>query len=101
MRRFAIVVGCLSLYLSAVGCGPVLYMVNLSGAQHAVEEARQSGAPAHATYEYHFAVEHLRKAQEFASSAEYQDAMDMAGVAEEYGNRARDIARGQSHAPAR
>lgn len=87
--------------LCLAGCGPVLYMVNLSGAQHAVDEARQSGAPAHAAYEYHYAVEHLRKAQEFASSAEYQDAMDMAAVAEEYGNRARDLARTHAHAPPR
>lgn len=95
------IVGCFSLCLGAAGCGPVLYMVNLSGAQHAVEEARVSGAPARATYEYHYAVEHLRKAQEFAATAEYQDAMDMASVAEDYGNRARDIARGQGNAPAR
>ena len=79
----------------------MLYVVNLSGAQHAVEEARQSGAPQRATYEYHFALEHLRKAQEFAGTAEYQDAVDMASVAEEYGNRARDIAQGRDHAAPR
>jgi Domain of unknown function (DUF4398) len=97
--RTAIILGCFS--LAASGCGPVLYVVNLSGAQHAVEEARQSGAPQRATYEYHFALEHLRKAQEFAGTAEYQDAVDMASVAEEYGNRARDIAQGRDHAAPR
>lgn len=95
------IVGCLSIAATAVGCGPVLYMVNLSGAQHAVEEARVAGAPTSATYEYHYALEHLRKAQEFAGTAEYQDAMDMAEVAEEYGVRARNLARDRGHAPAR
>lgn len=93
------IVGCLSLV--AGGCGPVLYAVNLSGAQHAVEAARQAGAPQRAAYEYHYALEHLRKAREFAGTAEYQDAMDMASVAEEYGNRARELARGGDHAPPR
>jgi hypothetical protein len=96
-----VIVGCLSFAVAASGCGPVMYMVNLSGAQHAVEEARQAGAPQRATYEYHYALEHLRKAQEFAGTAEYQDAVDMALVAEDYGNRARDLARGGAHAPAR
>ena len=101
MFRLAVIVGCFSFAVAASGCGPVLYMVNLSGAQHAVEEARQAGAPQRATYEYHYALEHLRKAQEFAGTAEYQDAMDMASVAEDYGNRARDLARNGSHAAPR
>ncbi len=101
MLRIAALIGCLSIAVTASGCGPVLYMVNLSGAQHAVEEARQAGGPQRAAYEYHYAVEHLRKAREFAGTAEYQDAMDMASVAEDYGNRARDIARGRGHAAPR
>ncbi|MBK6529456.1 MAG: DUF4398 domain-containing protein [Deltaproteobacteria bacterium] len=101
MLRFAVIVGCLSFAAAASGCGPVLYMVNLSGAQHAVEEARQAGGPQRAPYEYHFALEHLRKAQEFAGTAEYQDAVDMASVAEDYGNRAREIARGRANASPR
>lgn len=101
MLRFAVIVGCLSFAATASGCGPVLYMVNLSGAQHAVEEARQAGGPQRAPYEYHFALEHLRKAQEFAGTAEYQDAVDMASVAEDYGNRAREIARGRANASPR
>lgn len=95
------IVGCLSFAVATSGCGPVMYMVNLSGAQHAVEEARQAGAPQRAAYEYHYALEHLRKAQEFAGTAEYQDANDMAAVAEEYGTRARDLSLGGAHAPAR
>ena len=87
--------------LCASGCGPVLYMVNLSSAQHAVEEARQENAARLAPYEFHYAAEHLRKAEEFAATAEYQDALDMARVAEEYGDRARDLARRQGHGTAR
>lgn len=79
------------------GCGPVLYSVNVAGAAQAVEEARQAGAPDTATYEYFYAVEHLNKAREFANESEYQNASDMADVAEEYGNRARDIARRRGH----
>lgn len=77
----------------SVGCGPIAYTVAVTGASQAVEEARQAGANTSAQYEYHFAVEHLQKAREFANEAEYQNAMDMASEAEEMGNRARDIAR--------
>ena len=79
------------------GCGPILYSVNVAGAAQAVEEARQAGAADTAAYEYFYAVEHLTKAREFANEAEYQNASDMADVAEEYGNRARDIARRRGH----
>jgi hypothetical protein len=74
-------------------CGPIGYVVEINGASQAVEEARQVNAARFAPYEYNFAVEHLNKAREFASEAEYQNAMEMASRAEEHGNRARDIAR--------
>ncbi len=77
----------------AASCGPIGYVVEINGAAEAVEAARQVNATRFAPYEYHYAMEHLGKAREFAAEAEYQAAMDMAGVAEEYGNRARDIAR--------
>ena len=79
------------------GCGPVWYTINVNGAAQAVEEARQAGAPQFAPYEYHFALEHLNKAREFANEAEYQNAANMASEAEEYGNRALDIARRRHH----
>ena len=79
--------------VAPTGCGPIAYTVAITGASQAVEEARQAGANASAQYEYHFAMEHLQKAREFANEAEYQNAMDMATEAEEMGNRARDIAR--------
>ena len=101
MFRSGVIAGCLWFAAAVSGCGPVLYAVNLSGAQHAVEAARQAGASQRAAYEYHYALEHLHKAQEFAGNAEYQDAVDMATVAEEYGNRARELARGGDHAAPR
>ena len=89
MRALSLV---LLLTVSAA-CGPIGYVVEINGAAQAVEEARQVNAARLAPYEYHFAMEHLEKARDFASEAEYQFAMDMAAVAEEYGNRARDLAR--------
>ncbi len=84
------------LVLGACGvaaCGPIGYVVEINGAAQAVEEARAVDAAHYAPYEYQFAAAHLEKAREFAAEAEYQNAMDMAGVAEQYGNRARDLAR--------
>jgi len=81
------------LVCGSAACGPIGYVVEINGAAEAVEAARQVNAARYAPYEYHYAMEHLQKAREFAAEAEYQAAMDMAGVAEEYGNRARDIAR--------
>jgi hypothetical protein len=75
------------------GCGPIGYIVEINGAAQAVEGARAVNAARLAPYEYHYAAEHLDKAREFAAEAEYQNAMDMAAVAEEYGNRARELAR--------
>lgn len=92
MRRAVLLVVSV-LLAGAQGCGPVVYSVAVAGAAQAVEEARQAGATQHASYEYHYALEHLNKAREFANEAEYQNASDMANVAEEYGNRARDLAR--------
>ena len=77
----------------ATACGPIGYVVEINGAAQAVEEARSVDASHYAPYGYHYALSHLEKAREFAAEAEYQNAMDMAGVAEEYGNRARDLAR--------
>ena len=74
-------------------CGPIGYVVEINGAAQAVEEARSVDASHYAPYEYHYALSHLEKAREFAAEAEYQNAMDMADLAEEYGNRARDLAR--------
>ena len=82
---------------SVGGCGPIAYVVAVNDAAQSVEQARQAGAPESAGYDYWYAVEHLNKAREFAGEAEYQNAMDMAGEAEESGDRAAGIARRRQH----
>ena len=80
--------------LSAItGCGATLYTVNIAPASRMVEQAREANADEHAPYEYYYAEAHLRKAREEAAEASYQDAMRFAEVAEEYGLKARDLAR--------
>ncbi len=79
--------------LAMTGCGPMLYTVHLVPASRALTQAEEAGAEEHAPYEYHYAAEHLAKAREEAAEASYQDARRHAEVAEEYGLRARDLAR--------
>ncbi|MEM9190253.1 MAG: DUF4398 domain-containing protein [Myxococcota bacterium] len=76
-----------------VGCGPALYTVHITPAARAVEQAREADAARHAPYEFYYAEAHLRKAREEASEASYQEAIRFAGIAEEYGDKARDLAR--------
>jgi len=75
------------------GCGPTLYTVHVVPAQRAVRQAEEAGAPEHAPYEYHYAHAYLDKAREEAGEASYQDAIRHSRVAEEYGLKARDLAR--------
>jgi hypothetical protein len=89
----AVRVALATLALSLCQCGPVLYSVAIGDAAQTLEEARQAGADRDAPYEFHYAQEHLQKAREFAGEAEYQNALDMASVAEENARTARDIAR--------
>jgi hypothetical protein len=77
----------------AFGCGPTIYTVNILPASRAVEQAREAGAAEHAPYEYYFAEAHLEKAKEEASRASYQDAIRFAEQAEQFGVKARDLAR--------
>ncbi len=77
----------------AVGCGPTLYSVQILPAARAVAEAEEMGAPEHAPYEYHFARANLDKAREEMGEANYQDAIRFAALAEEYGVKARRLAR--------
>ncbi len=77
----------------AVGCGPTLYSVQILPAARAVAEAEEAGAPTHAPYEYHFAKANLDKAREEMGEANYQDAIRFAALAEEYGIKARRLAR--------
>ncbi len=92
-RRLNRVLGAALLSLIVFGCGPTLYAVNAGGASGVVEEAAAARAAEHAPYEYFYAVEHLKKAREEAAEANYQDAIHFASIAEEYGTKARDLAR--------
>ncbi len=83
------------------GCGPTLYTVHLLPASRAVRQAEEAGAAEHAPYEYYYASEFLLKAREEAGEASYQDAIRHSKVAEEYGLKARDMARRRMRAGGR
>jgi len=77
-------------------CGPIWYGTKIINARKHVAAARENGAGREtddfAKYEITFAEEHLKKAQEEVAKADYQAAIELAVVAEEYGKKARDIA---------
>jgi hypothetical protein len=66
----------------ATGCGGFLYALSSSGASSKIEAAQQLGAEKYAPYEYYYAREHLTKAMEEASAANYGDAIDLADAAD-------------------
>ncbi len=75
------------------GCGGFFYAIQASAASSKVEEARAVGAERYAPYEFFLAEEHLKKAAEEASRADYGDAIDLAGKAEESADKAVKLAR--------
>lgn len=91
--RLERVLGAALLSLVSFGCGPTLFAVNAGAASGVVEEARAAGAPEHAPYEFYYAAEMVVKAREEAAEANYEDAIRFATTAEEYGIKARDLAR--------
>ena len=74
--------------LGATGCGGFFYALEASAASSRIEEAQALGAEKYAPYEYYYAYEHLWKAMEEASSADYGDALDFADAAEKSANKA-------------
>ena len=70
------------------GCGGFFYAIYAGGASSKLEAAQQLGAEKYAPYEYHYAKEHLLKAMEEASSADYGDAIDLAQEAEKSAEKA-------------
>jgi hypothetical protein len=78
--------------LPCTGCGGVNYAIAVNAASSRVEEARAVGAEQLAPYEYYYAREHLEQAQIEASEASYSDAVNLADEAEEYANKAIDLA---------
>ena len=76
----------------AVACGNTLYALQVTRASDALARAEQLDAAARAPYEYHFALEHLRKARTEAAEADYGDAERLAAIALDYANRAVQVA---------
>jgi len=92
LPRWGLALGLLAA-LGASGCGGVLYAVQASSASSKVNEARAIGAEKLAPYEYYLAEEHLQKASEEASQANYGDAVDLAEKAEEAADKAIKLSR--------
>ena len=78
---------------SLAGCGGTLYAIQASSASSKVEEAKAIGAEQLAPYEYYLAVEHMNKASQEASQADYGDALDLAEEAEDFADKAIKLAR--------
>jgi hypothetical protein len=76
------------------GCGPTVYAMQVNSAAARVEEARALGADQLAPYEYYYAKAHLQQAQVEAAEASYSDAANYAEIAEEYANKAIQLAEG-------
>src|SRR5689334_19801241 len=74
--------------LLPAGCGNAIYGVQASAASNKLEEAHELGAEKLAPYEYYYAREHLRKAEEEAAEASYSDAKNLAEEAEDYAGKA-------------
>jgi hypothetical protein len=74
------------------GCGGLNYAVAVTAASSRLEEAKAVGAEQLAPYEYYYAKEHLEQAQLEAAEASYSDAVNLADLAEQYANKAIDLA---------
>jgi hypothetical protein len=79
--------------MSSSGCVGTIYAVKATNAASKIEQAKTLGAEELAEYEYFFAKAHLLKAQEEAAEAEYGDAIELAGLAEEYAEKAIELSR--------
>ena len=86
-------IGLIALVGLLSGCGSVMYAVTINSASAKLEAAQTLGAEKYAPYEYYYAREHLTKAMQEASSADYGDAIDLADVAERYAEKALTLSR--------
>jgi len=84
---------CAGLLLLLSGCGNTLYAIQVTSASAKLEEASELGAELYAPYEYWYALEHIDKAQTEASEGDYGDAIELAGIGEEYADKAIQLAR--------
>ena len=74
--------------LGGIGCGNALYTARATQASEELARAEQLDAAARAPYEYHYALEHLRKARTEALEADYSSAISLAELAFDYATRA-------------
>lgn len=72
----------------SIGCGNTLYLVQVSQAEEAFEEARELGAEQYSPYEYYAAEVRLKEAKMQAAQAEYGNASDLSDEATEYAEKA-------------
>jgi hypothetical protein len=93
VRAARLVAFALGAALCLGGCGHTIYAINVNSASAKLEEAHELGAELYAPYEYWFALEHLDKAQTEASEGDYGDAIELAGIGEEYADKAIQLAR--------
>lgn len=91
----------LALALGQTACGGVYYAATINGATGKLEEARVLGAETLAPYEYYYAKEHLEAAQLEAAEASYSDAANYAETAEEYAQKAVQLAQAAHRAAGR
>jgi len=99
---FLVVVAALGCAAPVVcGCGGTYYAINANAAASRLEEARALGAEQLAPYEYYYAKQHLEQAQIEATEASYSDAANFAEIAEEYANKAIQLAQSARRAAGR
>ncbi len=94
-RRFQVlpVLALAALPFLSTGCGNTLYAIQVNSASSKLEEAHELGAEEYAPYEYWFALQHIDKAQSEASEGDYGDAIELAGIGEEYADKAIQLSR--------
>src|SRR5689334_10381193 len=95
-RTMAEAFGLLLCLAGTTGCGGFFYAISASSASSKLEQAQALGAEKYAPYEYYYAYEHLWKAMEEASSADYGDAIDYADEAEKAADKAITLSK-QAH----
>ena len=95
-RSVAAALGLLLCLAGTTGCGGFFYAITASSASSKLKEAHALGAEKYAPYEYYYAYEHLWKAMEEASSADYGDAIDFADEANTFAAKAITLSK-QAH----
>jgi hypothetical protein len=80
-------------FLLFLGCGPVVYMKEITRLSTALNQAKADGAQKHAPYEFTKASLYYDKAREDAGHAYFQDAIDWGRRSQACSTRASALAR--------